>query len=224
MKISVHVIPESVELPLIGSVHSGVVISSLVTLVICIFCIAMYFAVKYRFKEVPGRFQSVMESAVEAARSYSRSQTNSKVGDEMAPYIMAVAMFILLNCLAEYFAMDPPTGDLSLTLTLGIFTFFVINFMGIRHRKLSGRLRHYIQPTPIVAPFKLISDIATPVSLACRLYGNVLAGMIVMSLLYAVVPLGIPAALSLYFSLFHALIQSYVFITLTLAFVREAVE
>lgn len=220
----IHVMPKSIDLPLLGSVHVSVVVSFFITVLLCIFCIVVSFLAKHRFKEVPGKFQAMIEAGIGGIRAYSRSQIDMKVGDEMAPHVLAVGMFVFANCFIEFFAIEPPTGDLSLTLTLGLMTLVIINIMGFRHRKLKGRLHHYIEPMAIVAPFKLISELVTPVSLACRLYGNILAGVIVMSLLYAVVPLVIPAALSLYFTLFHALIQSYVFVTLTLSFVKEAVE
>jgi len=110
---------------------------------------------------------------------------------------------------------------------MSLITFFLINYYGIKKKKLSGRLVSLTKPTPLVTPFKIISDIATPVSLACRLFGNMLGGMIVMDLLksslggYAV---GIPAVAGLYFNLFHPLIQTYIFVILSLTFINEAAE
>lgn len=75
-----------------------------------------------------------------------------------------------------------------------------------------------------VAPVKLLSDLAVPVSLACRLYGNVLAGMIVMELIYSVTTILIPPLLSLYFSVFHTAIQVYIFVYLSLSYVGEALD
>ena len=74
---------------------------------------------------------------------------------------------------------------------------------------------------------KLVSDIAVPVSMACRLFGNMLGGMIVMELLYSALgafAIGIPSIVGLYFNVFHPLIQAYIFITLSLTFIDEAME
>jgi len=74
---------------------------------------------------------------------------------------------------------------------------------------------------------KILSDVAVPVSLACRLFGNMLGGMIVMDLLKSVLggyASGIPAVAGLYFNLFHPLIQTYIFIILSLTFINEAIE
>lgn len=224
MEIHINILPKSIELPVIGNVHIAVLVNSIVTFVLCVFCIVVYFLVKYKFKDTPGRFQHMLESGVDWIRSYCRTQTTHEIGDELAPYILAVALFIAGNCLVEYFAMDPPASDLSMTLTMGLVTLAAVNIMGFRHKKLKGRIHHFLEPVPVVAPFKLISELFIPVSLGCRLYGNILSGVIVMALLYTAAPLVVPGALSLYFSLFHAAIQSYVFITLTLSFIREAVE
>jgi F-type H+-transporting ATPase subunit a len=72
----------------------------------------------------------------------------------------------------------------------------------------------------------LMTSMAAPVSLACRLFGNILGGFIVMELLYSVLYLrfGIPAFLSIYFSLFHTLMQTFIFITLSLTFIDEVLE
>lgn len=219
----IEIIPSRIRLPLIGEVNGGVLVSFGVTVLLCLLCIFISFMVKHRFKEQPGFFQSLVELGISSLEKYCVGQAGH-VGAELAPYILALALFIFTNCFVEYFAFKPATGDLSFTLTLGLCTFVLVNIMGIRHRKITGRLHYFIEPLPVVAPFKLISDIAMPISLACRLYGNVLAGIIVMELLYSVIPIAVPAALSLYFTLFHAAIQAYVFITLTLSYVREATE
>jgi F-type H+-transporting ATPase subunit a len=80
---------------------------------------------------------------------------------------------------------------------------------------------------PIMIPMKIVSDIAIPISLACRLFGNMLGGMIVMELLKGALggyASGIPGIAGLYFNLFHPLIQAYIFITLSLTFIDEAME
>ncbi|MFR5889522.1 MAG: FoF1 ATP synthase subunit a [Lachnospiraceae bacterium] len=143
------------------------------------------------------------------------------------PYMMSLALFMILSAATELFGQRAPTSDLLVTLSMSLITFFLINYYGIKKKKLSGRLVSLTKPTPLVTPFKIISDIATPVSLACRLFGNMLGGMIVMDLLksslggYAV---GIPAVAGLYFNLFHPLIQTYIFVILSLTFINEAAE
>ena len=79
----------------------------------------------------------------------------------------------------------------------------------------------------IMIPLKIVSDIAVPVSLACRLFGNMLGGMIVMELLKGALggfASGITGIAGLYFNLFHPIIQAYIFITLSLTFIDEAMQ
>ena len=90
-----------------------------------------------------------------------------------------------------------------------------------------GRIKSLAQPTPVVFPIRVISDCAVPVSMACRLFGNMLGGMIVMDLIYKSLgngAIGIPSVVGLYFNVFHPLIQAFIFITLTLTFINEATE
>ena len=109
-------------------------------------------------------------------------------------------------------------------MALGICTFIMINYITIRHKGIKYRVQSYLKPMAAVAPVKLLSDLAVPVSLACRLYGNVLAGMIVMELIYSVTTILIPPLISLYFNVFHTAIQVYIFVYLSLSYVGEALD
>lgn len=123
--------------------------------------------------------------------------------------------------------MRAPTADITMTFALALITFVLINYYGIKKRGLKGRVKTLASPTPIVFPFRIVSDIAIPVSLACRLFGNMLGGMIVMVLLYMALgnlAVGIPSIIGLYFNVFHPLIQTFIFVTLSLTFIGEATE
>ena len=114
-----------------------------------------------------------------------------------------------------------------MTLAMALITFVLINYYGIRKKGVLGRIKSLGKPNPVIFPIKVLSDIAVPVSLACRLFGNMLGGMIVMDLLYMALgnaAIGFPSVLGLYFNVFHPLIQTYIFVTLTLTFIGEAVE
>ncbi len=215
--------PVSITFPVVGDVHVAALLCFCIVVLLSIGCAIINYQVKRRWKEVPGKFQLLLEIGIDKLRNFSRNN-GGHAGDILAPWVLAMGMLIASNCFVEFFSFEPPTADLSMTLALGLLTFILINVMGIKYKKISGRLKHYIQPTPIVAPFKLIADLAVPISLGCRLYGNVLAGVIIMGMIYSIIPLVVPAALSIYFTLFHALVQTYIFVTLTLSFVKEAVE
>ena len=162
------------------------------------------------------------------------------LGKRLSPYILAVGAYLVGCGILELFGVRSPLSDLSATLAFGLSTFVLINYYGLRQKGFIGRLKHYTKPMPIVAPFKVISDLSVPISLSCRLFGNMLVGYIVMELLYLVlqawaqaaymyvippvIAAVVPGILSLYFVLFHVAIQFYVFATLSLTFINEAVE
>ena len=95
-------------------------------------------------------------------------------------------------------------------------------------------LKGYVDPVPVMLPINILSEVATPVSMSLRHFGNVVSGMVITSLLYfalsavtkaigvAFLTIGIPAVLSLYFDLFSGFMQAFVFIMLTMAYISNA--
>jgi F-type H+-transporting ATPase subunit a len=79
-------------------------------------------------------------------------------------------------------------------------------------------------PVPVMLPFNILEYFIKPLSLALRLFGNILGAFIVMELIYMALPVVAPAALSLYFDLFDGVLQAYVFMLLTSLYIAEAVE
>lgn len=201
-------------------------ISVAITLILTVFCLIFRLFLFPRFKEKPKGLQNVLELMVEAMDNFC----SGVVGDlskVLSPYMLTIAFFMVLSAASELFSLRAPTSDLTVTFAMGLITFFLINYHGIRKKGLKGRIAALAKPTPLIFPIKIISDMAVPVSLACRLFGNMLGGMIVMDLLKGVLGgyrSGVTAAAGLYFNLFHPLIQTYIFIVLSLTFIDEAVE
>lgn len=194
--------------------------------VITVLGLIFRFFVFPKFKESPKGIQNVIEILVEACENFTSSQTHG-LSPVLAEYIFSVALMIIGCAAVELFSVRPPTSDLVFTFSLGLMTFILINYFGIRKKGFFGRIKFLASPSPVILPMKILSDVAVPVSLACRLFGNMLGGMIVMDLLksslggYAV---GMTSLAGLYFNLFHPLIQTYIFIILTLTFINEATE
>ncbi len=180
-----------------------------------------------RFREdAPKGFQNVLEIFVEAMENFAKSNLKDYSG-QLAPYMFSLAVFMIFAAAAELFGLRAPTSDITVTFAMGIITFLLVNICGIKKKGLGGRLSSMAKPTPIIFPIKILSDISEPISLACRLFGNMLGGMIVMDLLKSVLggyATGIPAVAGLYFNLFHPLIQAYIFIILSMTFINEATE
>ena len=174
-----------------------------------------------RFKEKPRGFQNVVELAVGAARSYTVS-VGSKELEGFGCYVFALMAYMLGCGLIELFGLRSPLTDLQQTAVLAVVSFVIINAYGFAKKGPMGRLRHFFPP--YVAPIRIITELAIPVSMACRLFGNMVGGLIIMELLYGVIAPIVPGVLSLYFTLFHVGMQTYIFVTLTLTFTHEAIE
>ncbi len=208
------------------SVSSSVVMTWIVIAVLSVVAAVIRIVAIPRFKETPRGLQLVLETAVSAISDLTREKYGHK-NEGLASYFFAMAVLFVGSAVVELVGFRPPTTDLSMTFSYALITFVLINVFGIFKKGIKGRARAYIKPNAIIAPFKLISDIAVPISLACRLFGNMLGGMIVVELIYYALgafSVGIPALLGLYFNAFHPLIQFFIFINLSLTFIGEAVE
>ena len=177
-------------------------------------------------KDMPSGAQNVIELIVESVSKYTKTQAHG-TGEFLCSYILSIGSLLVMSAFLELFRVRPPTADITMTFSLALMTFILINFYGIKKKGIKGRIKSLASPTPIVFPFRIISDLAIPVSMACRLFGNMLGGMIVIDLLYMALgsnAVAIPSVFGLYFNAFHPLIQTFIFVTLTLTFINEAIE
>ncbi len=208
------------------SISTSVIVAWIVmaALILCAALLRVFVIPK--FTETPRGLQLVLETLVGAVSDFTREKFG-RSNEMLSSYFFALASLFIGCALIELLGVRPPTADLTMTLSYALVTFFLINYSGIRAKGVGGRVRMLLKPSPMILPFRLLSDIAVPVSLACRLFGNMLGGMIVMELLYFALgafSVGIPAVLGLYFNAFHPLIQFFIFINLSLTFIGEAVE
>ncbi len=179
-----------------------------------------------RFTEKPKGFQNAMEMAVESVCKFTHTNVGD-LGDNLPAYMFSTFVFLIGCAAVELMGFRAPTADITMTFALSLITFVLINYYGLKKKGILGRVKSLANPSPAILPIKIVSDVAVPISLACRLFGNMLAGMIVMELLYAVLgsgAVGIPSVAGLYFNIAHPLIQAYIFVTLTLTFIGEATE
>lgn len=153
-----------------------------------------------------------------------------------SPYIAAILASSLFGSLASLFGLRASTADLNTTLGWALMTFALITFFKIRFNGLGGYFKGFLSPVFIMAPLNVLSEIATPVSMSFRHFGNMAGGLVITTLLlqalaafsdmlHLPVPLfqiGLPGILSLYFDLFTACMQAYIFSMLTMAYVGAA--
>ncbi|MBN1675869.1 MAG: F0F1 ATP synthase subunit A [Kiritimatiellae bacterium] len=185
----------------------------------------------------PGRLQSVFELLVEQMCSLTREIVRS----DPAPYVPLVGTLFLFVFVANLAGMVPslssPTADLSVTAGLAAVVFFSVPFFGVRARGVRKYLKMYLDPNPFMLPFNILGELTRTLSLAIRLFGNIMSGefllMVVIGVVtsvlhgYARVFIPVSLVLSLFLSvlsLITAAIQAYIFTVLALVYIGAAVE
>jgi len=196
-------------------------------LIICGGLILLALVVRLRLKDTdgkPGSLQNAMELVVEMLDGMVHSSMGTK-GIPFRNYIGVLFLFILFSNLSGLLGLRPPTADYGVTLALGLITFFIVQINNIRYNKF-GAFTELFQPVPFLFPINFIGEIAVPISLSLRLFGNVLAGTVIMALIYGLlsqVAFIWPGALHAYFDVFSGAIQTYVFCMLTMVFIGNKI-
>ena len=181
-----------------------------------------------------------------------RNMVKNNMGERFmhyVPFIGALFSLAMLSSLISMVGMFSPTGDLSTCVGWALLVFVVITYYKIRTQHIGGYLKGFTQPVFIMTPLNMISEVATPISMAFRLFGNIASGSVVTLLLYgglaalssgilglipgavgevlSLIPifqLGIPAILSIYFDLFTSVLQAFIFCMLTMMYIKLACE
>ena len=176
--------------------------------------------------DVPGTFQNIAELIVEMLDGMVKNSMG-KNAKNFANYVGTLFIFILVSNISGLIGLRPPTADYGTTLALALITFSIINFQKFKHQHVSGVIKGLCDPWVFWAPINLIGDFAVPVSMSLRLFANVLSGLVIETLVYALlqkVAYFWPAFLHVYFDLFSGAIQTYVFCMLTMTYVNQAIE
>ena len=195
--------------------------------ILTIIALIIRFAMK-NFKEVPeSKFQTAVEMAVGTLNDFI-ANTMGPSGRKFAAYFGPLMIFIAVSNLSGLIGFRPPTADFATTLAFALITFFMIHGFGIKSKGLSY-FKGFLEPIPFLLPINIVGELATPVSLSFRLFGNILGGTIIMGLVYAMFPkivifLGIPAALHCYFDVFAGALQAFIFVMLSMTFVSNAMD
>lgn len=140
------------------------------------------------------------------------------------PFVGTLFIFIAVsNLLTILPGYQPPTGSLSTTAALAICVFLAVPMYGIQQRGVKGYLKRYLEPNPMMLPFNLIGDLSRTISLAVRLFGNVMSGTMIVGILLSIAPLFAPALMRA-FGLLTGLIQAYIFAILAMVAIAAATQ
>ena len=217
----------------------GIPITETVTntwLIMIALIVFSYFATK-NLDKIPGKLQNTIEALVDAIYGLTKqSMGDDKVG--FAPYMGTLLIYLTIANLLGLVGFRPPTADVNTTLSLAIMTFAMIHGFGMKSKGVGTYLKGFTEPFAALTPLNVIGELATPISLGFRLFGNIVGGLIIMSLLYsalavlsAKIGLGIPifqtaipAPFHIYFDLFAGVLQSFIFVMLSMVFVSMAMD
>jgi F-type H+-transporting ATPase subunit a len=215
-------------------ISESTVVSAAVVIAITALCLYL----THGIKEIPdSKRQIVAEFIVEKTSSFVNENMGARFAG-FAPFVAAIMALSALSSMASLLGLYSPTSDINIVAGWAIIVFILIT-----HFKLRGGLGNYLKsfgdPIPIFYPFNVVSEIATPVSMTFRHYGNILSGAVISTLIAALfsklsnlflslfssstfvtsIPflrIGIPAVLSLYFDVFSSILQAFIFAMLTM--------
>ncbi|CAH2215010.1 F0F1 ATP synthase subunit A [Tepidibacter aestuarii] len=195
-----------------------------------------YFGTR-KFDKVPKGFQVFVESLVDGLYAIVK-QTMGEDKMRFAPYIGSLFLFFMCSNLIGLLGLRSPTTDLNTTLAWALITFGMVQYNGVKSKGLGGYLKGFAEPIPAMLPLNIVGELANPISLSFRPFGNITGGMVIMMLLYQllaylsgligigipILQVGIPSVLHIYFDLFSGVLQAFIFIMLTMVFVSGAID
>jgi F-type H+-transporting ATPase subunit a len=177
--------------------------------------------------EAPGKLQQILELTLTGLRDLIEEGVGPGFGARFLPFVLGLAVFIFVgNIFGLFYFLQPPTSNPSTTFALSITAFIYYNLVGIRDNGLFKYLGHFAGPLPILAPLmvpiEIISHLARILSLALRLFGNIFGEHTATGIFFTMFPFVVPWPM-MGLGIFGALLQAFIFIMLTMAYLQGAV-
>lgn len=230
-------------LPIFGGIDitETIVIGWMIIIAVLLLCLWL----TRDLKKIPEKKRQVVAEMFVNFVNNSVKETMGERFMNFAPYIATLLVYAILGALVSLIGLRSMTADFNVTLTWALMTFTLITYFKIKTNGFGGYLKSFAKPIALMTPLNIISEVATPLSMAFRMFGNVSGGMVITGLLYSALaslskalhisfsigPLGlnlgqlfIPAVLSIYFDLFSGCIQAYIFAQLTMVYVSSAAD
>lgn len=225
MSVTLNFEPKSFTLPGLGIEVTETVIVTWGIMAVLI--VGSYFSTRklkdIPINEVPDRRRGVLELLVESIVSLVES-TMGKDKRGFAPYMGTITLYIVLANTVGLIGLRPPTADLNTTFALSTLTFICIHYYSIKSKGLWDYLKGYLEPFVLFLPMNIIGEISTPFSMAFRLFGNMMGGTAIMALIYAALPIIFPILPHMYFDIFSGVIQTFIFVMLTMTFISGGID
>lgn len=235
------------EVPVLGKFQltETIVMSWVVLILITGLCIFLTHDLKV---ENITKRQAFAEMLVETADKFVIGNMGEKFA-YFVPFVAALFATSIVSNLISLFGVWSPTADLNTEAVWAVVVFVMITSQKIKAGGVGGYLKGFTQPIPVLTPFNILSELATPISMACRHFGNILSGVVINGLIYAalavassallglipgavgmflshipILDVGVPAVLSVYFDWFSGFMQAYIFCMLTTMYIANASE
>ena len=184
-------------------------------------------------EQIPRGWQNFMECVLDFVTDIARNQLGESFYKEWLPFVGTLFLFIFgctwIGAIIPWKLIElpegelaAPTNDINVTVALALLTSVAYFYAGLSKKGL-GYFKHYIEPIPLLLPLKILEDFTKPLSLSFRLFGNVLADELTISVLTSLVPLVIPLPIMM-LGIFAGSVQALIFSTLAAAYIAEALE
>lgn len=178
---------------------------------------------RWSAKTAPSIWRNALEILVLLIEKQVKELSNKAV----VPIIYFSGTLFLFIAFANLLAVIPgfrsPTGSLSTTLALTLAVLFAVPLFSLIYAGKGAYLRQLIQPTFILLPFNLLGEASKAISLAIRLYGNVMSGAVIVAILLGIAPFFFPVIMEM-LGLITGIIQAYIFAILAAVYISAALE
>ncbi|MDH5497873.1 MAG: F0F1 ATP synthase subunit A [Nitrospira sp.] len=142
--------------------------------------------------------------------------------EKYLPFLGTLFLFVAAASLGTVIpGYEPPTGSLSTTTALALCVFVAVPLFGVEEQGVGGYLKSYAQPTAIMLPFNIISEISRTLALAIRLFGNMMSGAMIIGILLTITPFIFPIAMTA-LGLLTGMVQAYIFSILAAVYIAAA--
>lgn len=207
-------------------ITAGIIIEWIVILILGIGAFLLTRNLKLR----PNKTQSALEKLYQTIKDFMVS-TMGEEYESFLPYIGTLMIYLLSLNLVGLLGFRPPTSDLSITVSFALSTFLVVNINAIRKNGIVGFGKGLLHPFAPMLPLNIVERFILPISLSLRLFGNMIAAVILLELVYeklghisVFAQIGLPVIVHGYFDLFDGLIQMIVFTMLTMINIKQTAE
>jgi F-type H+-transporting ATPase subunit a len=169
------------------------------------------------------RWQNLLEIIVTGIEKQI-ADVGLKNPEKYIGFLGTLFLFVALASLCTIIpGYEPPTGSLSTTAALALSVLIAVPIFGIEEQGLGGYLKSYTEPTFIMLPFNIISELSRTLALAVRLFGNMMSGTMIIAILLTITPFIFPIAMSA-LGLLTGMVQAYIFSILAAVYIASAVR